>query len=100
MRTALAPLDRYIAGAAQGKRILFAWQAPWTCPSNLTNVFAFAFDYAMGVLSSTIHTEWARAQSSTLRIDIRYTPTSAFETFPWPDPAPDEREQSAPLRAQ
>jgi len=97
MRTALAPLDRYIAGAAQGKRILFAWQAPWTCPSNLTNVFAFADDYAMGVLSSTIHTEWARAQSSTLRVDIRYTPTSAFETFPWPDPAPDEREQVGSL---
>jgi len=97
MRAALAPLDRYIAGAAQGKRILFAWQAPWTCPSNLTNVFAFADDYAMGVLSSTIHTEWARAQSSTLRIDIRYTPTSAFETFPWPDPAPDERDQIGSL---
>ncbi|MBA3267736.1 MAG: class I SAM-dependent DNA methyltransferase [Acidimicrobiia bacterium] len=34
MRQALAPLGRYIAGTATGKRILFAWQDPWTCPSN------------------------------------------------------------------
>ena len=95
MRAALATLSRYIAGIAQGKRILFAWQEPWTCPSNLTNVFAFADDYAMGVLSSAIHSHWARDQSSTLRVDIRYTPTSAFETFPWPDPTPDRREQIA-----
>jgi hypothetical protein len=97
MRAALASLHRYIAGIAQGKRILFAWQEPWTCPSNLTNVFAFADDYAMGVLSSAIHSHWARDQSSTLRVDIRYTPTSAFETFPWPDPTPDRREQIASL---
>ena len=47
MRRALAPLSRYIAANAQGKRILFAWQEPWTCPSKLTNVFAFEDDYAI-----------------------------------------------------
>lgn len=84
MRAALEPLDRYIAGVAQGKRIFFAWQEAWTCPSNLTNVFAFDDDFSIGLLSSTIHHEWARAQSSTLEDRFRYTPTSAFETFPWP----------------
>jgi hypothetical protein len=48
------------------------------------NVFAFDDDLAMGVLSSAIHREWAKAQSSTLRVDIRYTPKTAFGTFPWP----------------
>jgi hypothetical protein len=84
MRAALSPIDRYIAGIAQGKRIFFSWQDAWTCPSNLTNVFAFDDDFSMGVLSSSIHHEWARAQSSTLEDRFRYTPTSAFETFPWP----------------
>ena len=93
MREVLKPLSRYIAGIAQGKRILFAWQRPWTCPSNLTNVFAFEDDYAMGVLSSRIHGEWARAQSSTLEDRIRYTPTSAFETFPWPESTADQRDE-------
>ena len=86
MRTALSELPRYVAGVAQGKRIFFAWQTTWTCPSNLTNVFAFTDDSSMGVLSSTIHHEWARAQSSTLEDRFRYTPTSAFETYPWPQP--------------
>jgi hypothetical protein len=92
MRAALKHLDRYIAGVAQGKRIFFAWQDAWTCPSNLTNVFAFDDDFSMGVLSSTIHHEWARAQSSTLEDRFRYTPTSAFETFPWPEPDAARRE--------
>lgn len=61
------------------------------------NVFAFDDHYAMGVLSSRIHGEWARAQSSTLRVDIRYTPTSAFETFPWPAADTQQREQIADL---
>lgn len=33
---------------------------------------------------SGIHSGWAKAQSSTLEDRIRYTPSSAFETFPWP----------------
>lgn len=36
------------------------------------------------VLSSSVHTDWAAARSSTLEDRIRYTPSSAFETFPWP----------------
>jgi hypothetical protein len=97
MRTATAPLSRYIAGNAQGKRFLFCWCQLWTCPSNLTNVFAFEDDYAMGILSSSAHLAWAKGESSTLRVDLRYTPTSAFETFPWPEPAPDQREVIADL---
>ena len=34
----------------------------------------------------SIHGAWAHSESSTLRIDLRYTPTSCFETFPWPQP--------------
>lgn len=56
------------------------------CPSNLTSVFAFDDDYSMGILTSSIHGIWAQSESSTLRVDLRYTPTSCFETFPWPQP--------------
>ena len=99
MRSAISDLTRYVAGNAQGKRIFFAWQDPATCPSNLTNVFAFDDDYSMGVLLSSPHHEWAR-QWSTLRVDIRYTPTSAFETFPWPAPSPEQRERIADAASQ
>jgi hypothetical protein len=94
MRQAIGPLSRFIVGNRIGKRMLFCWCEPWTCPSDLVNVFAFADEHAMGVLCSRLHQEWARAQSSTLRVDIRYTPTSAFETFPWP-PAPSEAHRAA-----
>lgn len=93
MRAALSGLSRYIAGNRIGKRLLFAWQEPSTCPSDLTNVFAFESDYAMGVLASRVHGAWARMHS-TLREDIRYTPTSSFETFPWP-PAPSSDQSAA-----
>lgn len=85
MREQLLGLTRYIAAPAQGKRILYAWQDPWTCPSNLTIVFAFDDDYSMGLLMSAAHTAWTVARCSTLRLDLRYTPTTVFMSFPWPD---------------
>ncbi len=97
MRAALTPLDRFIAGTRVGKRILFCWCEPWTLASDATNAFAFDDNYAMGVLCSRLHHEWARAQSSTLRIDIRYTPTTAFETFPLPRPTTEQRGEIAEL---
>lgn len=93
MRAALALLPRYIAGNAQGKRFLFVWSESSVCPSNLTNVFAFEDDYSLGILTSSAHQAWAKAEASTLRVDLRYTPTSCFETFPWP--LPDEGQHEA-----
>jgi hypothetical protein len=73
---------------------------PDVCPSNATTVFAFSEDFAMGVLLSAIHAAWARAQGSTLRVDLRYTPSTVFETFPWPKPAEAERRRVAELAAR
>jgi hypothetical protein len=86
MRRAIESLQRYIAGNRIGKRFLFCWADASVCPSDLTIVFAFDDDYSMGILNSLIHGAWARSESSTLRVDLRYTPTSCFETFPWPQP--------------
>ncbi|HCF1767788.1 type IIL restriction-modification enzyme MmeI [Pseudomonas aeruginosa] len=36
------------------------------------------------VLSSTIHQVWARKTSSTMRVDMNYSSTDSFETFPIP----------------
>jgi N-6 DNA Methylase len=77
-------LGRFIAGSATAKRIFFVWCDLIWRPSNSTNMFALDSDFAIAVLGSSIHTEWARGRSSTLEDRIRYTPSSAFETFPWP----------------
>jgi hypothetical protein len=93
LRRAVRGLDRYIVGTATGKRILFSWcDITWRA-SNLTNAFALDSDYAMGVLTSRIHTDWAAARSSTLEDRIRYTPSSAFETFPWPQSDASNRDR-------
>jgi len=95
MRAALAPLDRFIVGTRVGKRLVLAWQSHPTCPSDATNVFAFDDDYSMGILLSRAHDAWAWAQSSTLKGDLRYTPTTVFATFPWPSPSDAQREAIA-----
>jgi len=91
MRTALAGLDRYIASPAQAKRILFSWVDPVVCPSNLVTVFAFEDDHAMGILSSGAHRAWLAGGWSSLRTDFRYTPSTVFATFPWPDSSEHDR---------
>ena len=83
-RAKLAGKTRFVASTATGKRILFCWCAPEVVASNSTNVFALDDDAEIGVLMSSIHSRWAGMQSSTLEDRIRYTPSSAFETFPWP----------------
>lgn len=39
----------------------------------------------LGVLQSRIHEEWVRMFGSSLKDDIRYTPSDCFETFPFPN---------------
>jgi hypothetical protein len=62
-------------------------------------VFARDDDYFFGVLHSKAHELWARGTGTQLReaeSGFRYTPTSTFETFPFPwppgqEPADDPR---------
>ncbi len=89
LRKALKTKRRYIAVGRVAKRMLMTWQQSNTCPSDLVNVFSFDDDYSMGILLSKTHDAWAWAQSSTLKGDLRYTPTTVFATFPWPDPVSD-----------
>jgi len=85
-RQRIADMARFLAGTATAKRLFFCWCSMDIVASNSTNVFALDQDYHLGILSSSIHERWARARSSTLEDRLRYTPTSAFDTFPWPAP--------------
>ena len=99
MRRALSGLPRYVGLNRVGKRMLFVWCEPATCPSDLVIVFAFSDDYAMGILSSSVHRAWALKESSTLEDRPRYTPSSAFETFPWPLPNEGTKDHIGQLSA-
>ena len=44
-------------------------------------------DYAVfAVLQSQVHDHWARSQASSMKDDLRYTPSDCLETFPFPLP--------------
>ena len=48
------------------------------------NVFPFDTAAAFCVLQSRIHEIWARFFGSSMKDDLRYTPSDCFETFPFP----------------
>ncbi len=87
MRKAFAGLPRYIATCMVAKHRLFAWLPIETLPANVVIVFARSDDFFFGVLHSRFHEVWSLAQGTQLRekeSGFRYTPTTCFETFPFP----------------
>ena len=71
-------------------------------PDHAVFVFAREDNYFFGVLQSRIHEVWARAQGTQLReveSGFRYTPSSTFETFPFPWPPGRESKSSRLVEA-
>lgn len=87
MRRALQRCDRYIATPRHSKHRLFAWMPATTLPDSAVVVICRSDDATFGVLSSRLHELWSLAMCSWLGVgnDPRYTPTSCFETFPFPE---------------
>ncbi|HEX8227926.1 MAG TPA: DNA methyltransferase [Chloroflexia bacterium] len=108
MRKVLSTLDRYIATPLVSKHRIFVWVAPEVIPENLLVVIARSDDYFFGVLHSRLHELWARSMGTQLReaeSGQRYTPTTTFETFPFPwppgkEPHDDPRVQAIGIAAR
>ena len=95
MRRALGPLSRYIGTSVTAKHRFFAWLPAISLPSNSVVAIASDDDYMFGILHSNIHICWASAMGTQLReaqSGMRYTPTTCFETFPFPRPAEEQRQ--------
>ena len=89
MRRALGGLSRFIATMTVSKHRLFTWMEGPTLPDHQLISFARADDYFFGLLHSRPHEVWARSRGTQVRereSGFRYTPTTCFETFPFPDP--------------
>ena len=95
MRQALLPLTRYIGTSVTAKHRCFAWLPGDTLPSNSVVAIARDDDYFFGVLHSRIHEVWVLAVGTQLEDRPRYTPTTCFETFPFPEPDGEQREAIA-----
>lgn len=96
MIAAIEPLKRYVALtilANEKRPSVYAFVDSRIRPSALLQVFAFEDNYSFGVLHSNLHRTWFEARCSTLETRLRYTSTSVFDSFPWPQaPSPEHVE--------
>ena len=91
VRATCLTLPRYLATPRVSKYRLFVWLDGRVLPDSAVIVFVRSDDYFFGVLHSRMHEVWALAQGTQLRekeSGARYTPTTSFETFPFPKPSP------------
>lgn len=86
LRRATGKLSRYISTPAVARHRLFAWLTHPTLPDHALFVFAREDDYFFGVVHSKLHELWSLRMCTWLGVgnDPRYTPTTTFETFPFP----------------
>ncbi len=85
MWRALDGLHRYIATARVAKHRLFVWLDSRILPDSQVIVIARDDDTTFGILHSRFHEAWSLRLGTSLEDRPRYTPSTTFETFPFPD---------------
>ncbi len=85
MWRALEGLSRYIATPRLAKHRLFVWLDARICPDSQLIVIARDDDTTFGILHSRFHQAWSLRLGTSLEDRPRYTPSSTFETFPFPE---------------
>jgi type II restriction/modification system DNA methylase subunit YeeA len=87
LRNALPNLKRCIATPAVTKHRIFVWIEKPILPDAQLMVTLRDDDTTFGILHSRFHTAWTLGLCSWLGVgnDPRYTPSTTFGTFPFPD---------------
>lgn len=83
----LDKMERYIATVRHSKHRIFVWLNSAVLPDSAIGAITWDDAFSFAVLHSRIHEVWARSQGTQVRereSGLRYTPTSCFETFPFP----------------
>ena len=83
----LAQLERYIVTPTVAKHRLFVWLDSTVAPDHQLIAITRDDDTTFGILHSRFHEMWALRQCTWLGVgnDPRYTPSTTFETFPFPE---------------
>ena len=71
-----------------------------TVASDLVNIVSNATLYHFGILTSAMHMAWMRQVGGRLKSDYRYTGSTVYNTFPWPEKITDERRAEIERLAQ
>lgn len=77
--------SRYLGTPRVAKHRLFVWVDREILPDSQVIVAARDDDTAFGILHSRFHELWALRTGTSLEDRPRYTPSTTFETFPFPE---------------
>jgi len=82
-------LRRFIVCSNPQARPIFEFISTAFVPTNTMQAFALEDDYSFGIVQSSLHWNWTRANGGKVRADIRYT-SNVWRTFPWPQDPPED----------
>lgn len=85
MRRRIVKLRRYIVTPETAQHRLFIWLSYPVLPDKNLIAIAREDDLMFGLLHSRFHEAWALRKGSDLQDRPRYTHTTTFATFPFPD---------------
>jgi hypothetical protein len=85
MRSRIERLSRYIVNPETAEYRLFVWLAYPVLPDKNLIVVPREGDLMFGLLQSRFHEAWALRKGSDLQDRPRYTHTSTFATYPFPE---------------
>lgn len=87
MRSAISSLDRFLVSPVLAKHRLFAWLSTKVQADHQLVAIARDDDTTFGILHSRFHEIWSLRMGTFLGVgnDPRYTPSTTFETFPFPE---------------
>ena len=77
-------MERVLANSQVSQRVQFAFLPSEMVYAHSLNVFPLDTYAAFCVLQSRPHEIWARFLGSSMKDDLRYTPSDCFETYPFP----------------
>ena len=85
LRNLFSNLPRFIATSMVAKHRLFVWRSTAILPDQQVIAIARSDDTTFGILHSRFHELWSLRMGTSLEDRPRYTPTTTFETFPFPE---------------
>jgi type II restriction/modification system DNA methylase subunit YeeA len=91
MQAVIRKLGRFLVTPTVCKHRVFVWQSAPTEPDHQLYVFAREDAYFFGLLQSRVHEVWGLKLGTRLETRPRYTPTTCFETFPFPEATEPQR---------
>lgn len=84
LNEALRPLSRCMACSRHSPHLAIEFRSTAEMLSESMVVFASQSYALFAILQSSVHEIWARIMASSMKDDLRYTPSDTFGTFPFP----------------